>query len=125
MCFVILGSIHMNQDEAAIAVGLAMACLGFQILPLSKLTRQRRYGFYRETMRPLAIAICAASMGGAVGPLTSTHMSNDETAVALGFIVVPLVFAFFFLLVRGSPPPSNTNYARPAGRAPENRDRLA
>jgi len=102
MSFVAFGTIRLGSHEQAVAVGLALACLGFEVLPLSKMTRQRRHGLYAETLRPFFIAVCLAAAGGAIGPLSQLNLSDGETVIAVGFLVVPLVFALFLTLVRGA-----------------------
>lgn len=104
MCIVALGAVNMGHDEAGVALAFAFAAGALQVLPLSKLTRRRRYGFYAETLRPLFIAICLATAAAALGVMSATRLGSDETFVAIGFIVVGIVFALFFALVRGSTP---------------------
>ncbi|MBN1488758.1 MAG: serine/threonine protein kinase, partial [Phycisphaerae bacterium] len=94
------GSIH--PEEAAMATGGALACLAGLAFTLSKVTPFRRRGSYRETLRPLLISLCLVSCALSVGWITQTQLREDEAMVAMGFLIVPAVFALFFLIVRGS-----------------------
>ncbi len=116
MGFVVLGSAHLSNEEAAMALGFGLVPLALQIFALSKLKRYPRYGTYRDTLRPLFIAGCVALACGGLSAMIAGNLRNDEVAIASGFIVVPLVFALFFLIVRG--PQAPPSWSDTAGHEP-------
>jgi hypothetical protein len=110
MCIAAVAMVRLSNDEAAGCVAAALGLLASEVFPLSKVTRRRRRGVYGEWLRPLFIAVCLAAAGIAVAVLAGMSLHDDEAFVAIGFLVVGLVFALFFTIVRGS----GATFGRPA-----------
>jgi len=103
MCFFAMTTIRMGVDEQAGTLAGGLAMLACEVFALSKVTRRRRPGLYREWLRPLFIAICLAVAAIGASVLGGMRLGAEEMLVAIGLIVCGLVFALFFAVIRGSP----------------------
>ncbi|MGB9625611.1 MAG: NINE protein, partial [Phycisphaerae bacterium] len=101
VCFIALATVRMGQEEGAGALAGGLAMLAAEVFPLSKVTRRRRSGVYREWLRPFFIAICLAAAVIGATVLGGMRLHDEEALVAIGFLVFGVVFALFFTVVRG------------------------
>ena len=85
-----------NEVYMSMAVG-CIACLSFLIFALRKTTRQKRPGFWQETLRPFLTALAMTGLGASISALAIDGiLGSDEERIGA---IVGLVFSSLLLVV--------------------------
>lgn len=92
--------------------GLAAGAFGLMLLAVRKMTRHRTGPFYRDTLRPLLMALVLAGLAMG-GTSLAVEVSHGFEALVVITVLVLLAMAFLFLLIkRGRAYPSGAEYPR-------------
>jgi len=120
--------VRFSDGVAAVAVGetrcsivpiagLAAGAFGLMLLAVRKMSRYRTGPFYRDTLRPLLMALVLAGLAMG-GTSLAVEVSHGFEALVVITVLVLLAMAFLFLLIkRGRAYPTGAEYPR-AGEDP-------
>ncbi|HUU82714.1 MAG TPA: serine/threonine-protein kinase [Phycisphaerae bacterium] len=87
---------RINKEGFMGAVAGCVACFSFLIFALRKRTERKRIGLWRETLRPLMMAMAMTGLGAAIAALALEMPGSDESFAG---VVVGLVFSSLLFLV--------------------------
>ncbi len=98
---ILLGEARTRSDDAVMCVALIAGSLGVLSLALGKLRSHPIGGFYRDTARPVLMAVVLPVVVATAMAVFTGVARGDDAAVGIVLMIMSAMVLFFLLVMRG------------------------